>query len=283
LDSVPPATRDALDVRLGDIRDAAFVSEAVAGIDVVFHLAALIAIPYSYVAAESFVQTNVQGTLNLLEAARRDPVRRFVHTSTSEVYGTPETLPITETHPLNAQSPYAATKVAADQLTIAYQRSFDVPAVVLRPFNTFGPRQSQRAVLPTMIRQMLAGRQEIRLGRLDTQRDLTFVADTVDGFVRAAVTEGIEGQTMQLGTGRTESIADLFVLAARLTGSTAVPVEDASRLRPDASEVLVLQSDPARARQLLGWQAATSLEDGLARTIDWIRTNPEPEIDRVQL
>jgi NAD dependent epimerase/dehydratase len=283
LDSVPPATRDALDVRLGDIRDAAFVSEAVAGIDVVFHLAALIAIPYSYVAAESFVQTNVQGTLNLLEAARRDPVRRFVHTSTSEVYGTPETLPITETHPLNAQSPYAATKVAADQLTIAYQRSFDVPAVVLRPFNTFGPRQSQRAVLPTMIRQMLAGRQEIRLGRLDTQRDLTFVADTVDGFVRAAVTEGIEGQTMQLGTGRTESIADLFVLAARLTGSTAVPVEDASRLRPDASEVLVLQSDPARARQLLGWQAATSLEDGLARTIDWIRANPEPEIDRVQL
>jgi UDP-glucose 4-epimerase len=134
-----------------------------------------------------------------------------------------------------------------------------------------------------MIRQMLAGRQEIRLGRLDTQRDLTFVADTVDGFVRAAVTEGIEGQTMQLGTGRTESIADLFVLAARLTGSTAVPVEDASRLRPDASEVLVLQSDPARARQLLGWQAVTSLEDGLARTIDWIRANPEPEIDRVQL
>jgi NAD dependent epimerase/dehydratase len=283
LDAVPPATRDALDVRLGDIRDAAFVSEAVADIDVVFHLAALIAIPYSYVAAESFVQTNVQGTLNLLEAARRDPVRRFVHTSTSEVYGTPETLPITEAHPLNAQSPYAATKVAADQLTIAYQRSFDVPAVVLRPFNTFGPRQSQRAVLPTMIRQMLAGRQEIRLGRLDTQRDLTFVADTVDGFVRAAVTEGIEGQTMQLGTGRSESIADLFVLAGRLTGSTAVPVEDASRLRPDASEVLVLQSDPARARQLLGWQAVTSLEDGLARTIDWIRANPEPEIDRVQL
>lgn len=283
LDAVPPTTRDALDVRLGDIRDAAFVTEAVAGTEVVFHLAALIAIPYSYVAAESFVQTNVQGTLNLLEGARRAGVRRFVHTSTSEVYGTPESLPITEAHPLNAQSPYAATKVAADQLAIAYQRSFDVPAVVLRPFNTFGPRQSQRAVLPTMIRQMLSGRSEIRLGRLDPRRDLTFVADTVDGFVRAAVTDGIEGRTMQLGTGRAESIADLFAIAARLTGSTAVPVEDVSRLRPDASEVLVLQSDPTLARQLLGWQAMTSLEDGLARTIDWIRANPEAEIDRVQL
>jgi NAD dependent epimerase/dehydratase len=283
LDTVPASTREALEVRLGDIRDASFVSEAVAGVEVVFHLAALIAIPYSYVAAESFVQTNVQGTLNVLEGARRAGVRRFVHTSTSEVYGTPETLPITEAHPLNAQSPYAATKVAADQLALAYHHSFEVPSVVLRPFNTFGPRQSQRAVLPTMIRQMLAGRKEIRLGRLDPRRDLTFVADTVDGFVRAAVTDGVEGQTIQLGTGRAESIAELFTLAARLTDSAAVPVEDASRMRPDGSEVLVLQSDPSRARQLLGWQAETSLEEGLARTIEWIRANPEAEIDRVQL
>jgi NAD dependent epimerase/dehydratase len=283
LDAAPSATRDALEVRLGDIRDAAFVAAATAGVEVVFHLAALIAIPYSYVAAESFVQTNIQGTLNVLEAARRAGVGHLIHTSTSEVYGTPETLPITETHPLNAQSPYAASKVAADQMTLAYHRSFEVPAVVLRPFNTYGPRQSQRAVLPTMIRQMLAGRQEIRLGRLDPRRDLTYVADTVDGFVRAAVTDGIAGQTIQLGTGRTDSIAELFAIAARLTGSTAVPVEDASRLRPDASEVQVLQSDPAKARELIGWRAETSLEEGLAHTIDWIRANPEAEIDRVQL
>ena len=283
LDEASRDVRAALDVRLGDVRDARFVEAAVAGTEVVFHLAALIAIPYSYTAPESFVDTNVRGTLNVLEAARRAGVRRVVHTSTSEVYGTPEVLPITEAHPLNAQSPYAATKIAADQLAIAYHRSFDVPAMVLRPFNTYGPRQSQRAVLPTMIRQLLDGRREIRLGRLDPRRDLTFVADTVDAFVRAATAPGLEGRTIHLGTGTSHSIADLFELACRLVGSQARPVEDPERLRPDASEVMVLESDPARARELLGWEATTSLEAGLGRTIEWLRAHPEPDIDRVQL
>lgn len=284
LDEASPEVRAAVEPRLGDIRDARFVAEATEGVDVVFHLAALIAIPYSYTAPESFVDTNVRGTLNVLEASRRAAVRRVIVTSTSEVYGTPASLPITEEHALNAQSPYAATKVAADQLALAYHRSFGLPAVILRPFNTYGPRQSMRAVLPTIIRQLLAGRTEVRLGRLDPRRDLTYVADTVDGFIRAATAPGIDGATIQLGTGRSESIGDLFEVACRLIGVDAVPVEDAGRLRPDASEVLALQSDPTRARDLLGWEATTSLEDGLRQTIAWLRAHPEPgDVDRFQV
>ena len=284
LDGLDAATRSAIDIRLGDIRDGRFVERATDGIEVVFHLAALIAIPYSYTAVESFIDTNVRGTMHVLEAAGRAGVRRVIQTSTSEVYGTPDTLPITELHPLRAQSPYAASKVAADQLALAYYRSFGTPVVVLRPFNTYGPRQSERAVLPTMLRQLLAGRTEIKLGRLDPRRDLTFVADTVDGFVRAATTDGIDGETIQLGTGRAESIGELFTLATRLLGVDARAVEDPARLRPDASEVMVLRSDPTRARELLGWEARTSLEDGLAATIEWLRGQPEPaaEVDRVQ-
>ncbi|HEY3356547.1 MAG TPA: SDR family NAD(P)-dependent oxidoreductase [Polyangia bacterium] len=274
LDEADPDVRAAMDVRLGDIRDARLVEEAMDGIEVVLHLAALIAIPYSYTAAQSFVDTNVGGTLNVLEAARRAGVRRLVQTSTSEVYGTPETLPIRETHPLQAQSPYAATKVASDQLALAFQRSHGLPVVVLRPFNTYGPRQSERAVLPTIIRQLLAGASELRLGRLDTRRDLTYVGDTVDGFVRAATAPEIEGMTIQLGTGRAERIGELVDLARRLTGNQAAIVQDPARMRPDASEVLVLQSDPALAGELLGWRAETSLEDGIAATVDWMRTQP---------
>ena len=285
LDEVPAATRDALDIRLGDIRDARFVEAATAGVEIVFHLAALIAIPYSYEAAESFVDTNVRGTLNLLEAARRAGVQRLVQTSTSEVYGTPETLPIREIHPLNPQSPYAASKAAADHLALAFHRSFDLPVVVLRPFNTYGPRQSERAVLPTIIRQLLAGSGEVRLGRLDTRRDLTFVADTVDGFVRAAIAEGAVGRTIQLGTGRAETIERVLELAARATGVTPRVIQVPERMRPDASEVLVLQSDPALAQELLGWRATTELEAGIEATIAWLRDQPEParEADVVQL
>lgn len=284
LDEADPAVRSALDVRLGDIRDARFVEAATEGIDTVFHLAALIAIPYSYVAPASFVDTNVTGTLHVLEAARRVGVRRVIQTSTSEVYGTPAVLPITEDHPLQAQSPYAATKVAADQLSLAFARTFDLPVVVLRPFNTYGPRQSARAVLPTMLRQLLAGRTEVRLGRLDPRRDLTYVADTVAGFVAAALADGIEGQTIQLGTGRSESIGELFAIACRILGVEARTIEDQERVRPDASEVLVLQSDPSLARTLLGWTATTSIEDGLAHTIAWLRDHPDDiGVDRVQL
>jgi UDP-glucose 4-epimerase len=262
-----------LDTRLGDIRDAAFVADATAGVDVVMHLAALIAIPYSYRAPESFVQTNVQGTLNVLEAARRHGVKRVIVTSTSEVYGTPENLPIRETHPLNAQSPYAATKVAADQLALSFHRSFGVPVVVLRPFNTYGPRQSTRAVLPTILAQLLRGASSIKLGRLDTRRDLTFVSDTVDGFMKAAAAANIDGQTIQLGTGTSPSIREIFDAACRALGKQATVELDTSRLRPDASEVEVLLSDPTRAKELLGWRPAVSLDDGLKRTAEWMSAN----------
>jgi NAD dependent epimerase/dehydratase len=270
LDTAPADVRARLDVRLGDVRDARFVEHACEGIEVVFHLAALIAIPYSYVAPESYVETNVRGTLNVLEAARRAKVARFVHTSTSEVYGTPQSLPIREGHPLNAQSPYAATKVAADQLALSYQRSFGTPVVVLRPFNTFGPRQSTRAVLPTMLVQLLEGATEVQLGRLDPRRDLTYVSDTVEGFVLAACRDGIDGLTLQLGTGRAVSIGELFNAACRVLGVRATVKTDERRLRPDASEVLVLESDPSLARERLGWSAKVTLEDGLARTAKWL-------------
>jgi NAD dependent epimerase/dehydratase len=273
LDHARADVKAALDVRLGDIRDAAFVADTMAGIDVVLHLAALIAIPYSYRAPESFVDTNVRGTLNVLEGVRRHGVGRVVVTSTSEVYGTPETLPIRETHPLNAQSPYAATKVAADQLALAFHRSYRVPVVVLRPFNTFGPRQSTRAVLPTMLAQLLRGATTIKLGRLDTRRDLTYVGDTVDGFVRAATAAGIDGQVIQLGTGASPSIGEIFETACRALGVQATVELDPARLRPDASEVMVLEADPARAAELLGWKARISLEEGLRRSADWLRDN----------
>jgi len=284
LDEAEPSVRAAVDLRLGDIRDARFVEAAMDGIEIAFHLAALIAIPYSYIAAESFVDTNVGGTLNVLEAARRKGVRRVIHTSTSEVYGTPDVLPIVEDHPLRAQSPYAASKVAADQLCLAFHASYELPVVVLRPFNTFGPRQSDRAVVPTMLRQLLAGEREVRLGRLDPRRDLTYVADTVDGFVMASTAPGIDGRTIQLGTGQTTSIGDLFALACRLLDVEATAVEDPRRVRPVASEVLVLQSDPSLARRLLGWRPTTSLEDGLRSTIAWLRDHAEAvDPTRVQL
>jgi NAD dependent epimerase/dehydratase len=276
LDGADRGVREALDVRLGDIRDARFVEQAVAGVDLVFHLAALIAIPYSYVATESFVDTNIKGTLNVLEAARRGRCSRVVHTSTSEVYGTPATIPILETHPLQGQSPYSATKIAADKLCEAYHASFGLPVTVLRPFNTYGPRQSPRAVLPAILMQLLAGKKEIRLGRLDPKRDLTFVADTVEGFVHAGDADGIEGEVIQLGTGRTVSIQELFDTACRVLGVSATVVRDEDRVRPETSEVEVLLSDPSRARELLGWSAAVELDEGVERTARWV----EKHLDR---
>ncbi len=272
LETASEAVRRAVDFRLGDIRDARFVEASTAEVEIVFHLAALIAIPYSYQAPQSFVDTNVTGTLNVLEACRRAGVSRLVHTSTSEVYGTPASLPIRETHPLQAQSPYAASKVAADQLALSYYRSFDVPVTVLRPFNTYGPRQSMRAVLPTILVQLLRGADEIQLGRLDTRRDLTFVSDTVDGFVRAATSAPALGQTIQLGTNESHSIKELFETSCRVLGRTARIRTDERRLRPDASEVLVLDSDPALARSLLGWQPSVNLEEGLRLTAEWIKS-----------
>jgi len=273
LETVAPEIRNELDLQLGDIRDSRFVDQSCKDVEVAFHLAALIAIPYSYIAAESFVDTNIRGTLNVLEGARRSGVKRIVHTSTSEVYGTPASIPIRETHPLNAQSPYAATKIAADQLALSYFQSFGTPVTVLRPFNAFGPRQSTRAVTATMLVQLLSGKKEISLGRLNTRRDLTYVSDVVDGFMRAGTVEEIEGKVIQLGTGRSVSIEELFNMACRVLGVRATAISDTRRLRPDASEVLALQSDPSRALELLGWKPTVALEEGLERTALWLREN----------
>lgn len=277
LDDVPEHERQRLEVVLGDVRDARFVEEACRSVEVVYHLAALIAIPYSYRAPESFVSTNVGGTLNVLEAVRRAGCARMVFTSTSEVYGTPETLPIREDHPLKAQSPYSASKIGAEKLCEAYASSFDTPVLILRPFNTFGPRQSTRAVLPTILTQLLSGAAEVHLGNLAPRRDLTFVADTVDGLVRAGEAKGLApGEVIQLGTGRAVSVQELFDEASRVLGRSARIVTDPRRVRPGRSEVMALLSDPARARGRLGWEATTPLEQGLARTAEWFSRRAHP-------
>lgn len=261
-----------LQIDRGDIRDARFVRTAVENQEVVFHLAALITIPYSYVAPASYFETNLTGTLNVLEAMRELGTPRFVHTSTSEVYGSALFAPMDETHPLQAQSPYSASKIAADKLVESYVRSFAVPAVTVRPFNTYGPRQTPRAILPSIIMQALGG-SEIRVGSLDPVRDLTFVKDTVEGFLAAGSASGVEGETLNLGTGQGYSVRDLVDTVQRLAGTSAPVVVDEARIRPAASEVARLVSSSARAREKLGWASRVSLEQGLERTIDWFRSS----------
>jgi NAD dependent epimerase/dehydratase len=275
LDELSPDRREALDVVLGDIRDAEFVEQAVAFVDVVFHLAALIAIPYSYQAPRSFVETNVTGTLNVLEAARKTGAR-VVHTSTSEVYGTPESVPILETHPLRGQSPYSATKIAADKLCEAYARSFDVPVVILRPFNTYGPRQSARAVIPTVLGQLLARAEKLRVGNLDPQRDFTFVSDTVAGFLAMATAPLAPGSVIHLGSGSAISMRDLVDVCSEVAGWRADTVVEEERVRPPGSEVEVLVSDPSRAHELLGWEPQVAFAEGLRRTAEWLLERADP-------
>lgn len=256
----------------GDIRDAAFVREAMADVEHVFHLAALIAIPYSYHAPASYVETNVTGTLNVLQAGRDLGTKRILVTSTSEVYGTALEVPITESHPLQGQSPYSATKIAADKLAEAYHLSFNLPVVTVRPFNTFGPRQSARAVIPTIITQVLAGR-ELNLGSLSPTRDLNYVANTVDGFLACAQAPDAIGQVVNLGSGREISIGDLAHLIMDLMKVRVAIHSESERLRPEKSEVQRLLADSSRAERLLDWRPATSLEDGLTATIEWFRTH----------
>lgn len=257
---------------LSDVRDAGAVDEFVKGSDVVLHLAALIAIPYSYEAPQSYLETNVTGTMNVLQAVRRHDVPRLISTSTSEVYGTPSTVPITVQNELKGQSPYSASKIAADKLCEAWARSFETPVLVLRPFNTYGPRQSRRAVIPTVLSQMIAGVDQIRLGSLTPRRDFTYVTDTARGFVRAAAADiALDGHVVQLGTGRDVSIGDIVELCAKVTGSTAEVVTDDARVRPERSEVMRLISDPAQAKEEIGWESTVTLEEGLTRTADWLR------------
>jgi UDP-glucose 4-epimerase len=272
LDDVSEEIASDVDVRFGDIRDMAFVQDLVAGVDIVFHLAALISVAYSYEAPLSFVDTNVGGTVNILEGVKRaGPQTKLIHTSTSEVYGTPDRVPITTDHPLKGQSPYSASKIAADKMCEAYARSFDLPVTIVRPFNTFGPRQSARAVIPAILVQLLAGRKEIRLGNLYPSRDFTYVDDTVLGFIKAAEATLDPGELVQLGTGRAISVGDLFELCKELTGSDAKVIEDAERSRKPSTEVDILLSDISRASELLGWSPEVTLEDGIRRTISWLQ------------
>ena len=277
LDRLPDAVRGAIEVVAGDIRDGDCVRRAVKGCGGVLHLAALIAIPFSYDAPEAYVDTNIKGTLNLLLAARDLGVERFVQTSTSEVYGTAQSVPIDERHPLKAQSPYAASKIGADQMALAFHDSFATPVTVIRPFNTYGPRQSARAVIPTIITQLLAGAGPVRLGALHPTRDLSFVRDTAQGLLAglAAPAEQVLGQTINLGSGFEISIGDLAREIAEIAGVKLVVEQDGARLRPDKSEVERLLSDNAKAARLLDWRpryaGLEGLRRGLGETIDWFR------------
>jgi NAD dependent epimerase/dehydratase len=269
-----PELRDGLTIAAGNIEDSDFVFRAMEGQDIVLHLAALIAIPYSYVAPRSYIRTNVEGTLNVLEAARRLGTERVVHTSTSEVYGTALRTPIDEEHPLQGQSPYSASKIGADKIAESYFRSFDTPVVIIRPFNTFGPRQSARAFIPTIISQALS-RDAVHLGALTPQRDMTYVADTVDGFLRAAITPGILGETINLGTGETYSIGEFATRILGLMGCGKPIVHDMARDRPEKSEVKKLVSDNRKAARLMRWKPATPLDDGLLKAIEFVSAHPE--------
>lgn len=270
LDSTEPELLEQIDVFRGDLANPEAAINAVEGQDVVFHLGALIPIPYSYLHPREFVTANVEGTLNVLEAARRVGVQRLVQTSSSEVYGTAQTVPIDEDHPLHPQSPYAATKVAADQIALSYQHSFDVPVVVARPFNTFGPRQSARAVIPTIIAQALS-REVIELGSTTTTRDFLFVEDTARGLIACGSAEGVDGATINLGTGEEASVADVAARILQLVGLDVPMQLDESRLRPAGSEVERLVADASKAKRLLGWESQVTLDEGLQRTIDWMR------------
>jgi NAD dependent epimerase/dehydratase len=272
---LPRETPSLLEIVRGDVRDPFFMLEACADRDVVFHLAALIGIPYSYEAPADYVATNVMGTLNVLEAARRQRVARVLHTSTSETYGTAQYRPIDELHPLVAQSPYSASKVGADKLAESYHCSFDLPVVTVRPFNTFGPGQSARAILPTILSQLLSGRSELRLGSLDPERDLTFVSDTVSGMLALGACDAAVGRTVNLGTGSCISVGDLARRCMALTGKTVPIVTDPARVRPADSEVMALVSDNSLARSLCGWQPRVSLDEGLRRLADFVQTHPE--------
>ena len=272
LDQSP--AKDNVEVTLGDVGDRDSTDSALSGVDVVFHLAALIAIPYSYDAPLSYVRTNVEGTLNVLRSAIRRNVELVVHTSTSEVYGTARRIPITEDHPLQGQSPYSASKIGADKIAESFHLSYGLPVTTIRPFNTYGPRQSARAVIPTIITQALAD-EPIRLGNLEPTRDLNYVEDTVSGFIKAAECKEAVGEVFNLGTGTEISIRRLAETILKLLNKDLQITTDSERVRPQGSEVERLCADAEKALTLLGWGPKFTLEDGLTRTIEWIRQNQE--------
>ncbi|WP_259782044.1 SDR family NAD(P)-dependent oxidoreductase [Aestuariispira ectoiniformans] len=271
LDDLEDDIRREVKIVRGDIRDSGFILREAQGQDIILHLAALIAIPYSYAAPQSYVDVNIQGTLNILEAARHWGIARVVHTSTSEVYGTAQFSPITEDHPLQGQSPYSASKIGADMMAESFARSFDLPVAILRPFNTYGPRQSERAVIPTIIRQALdPDCAEIRIGDLTPKRDFTFVTDTAGAFLALAGAEGIDfGRPYNAGTGHTVNIGDVLDEIRKQCGGDKPVVTDSRRQRPSKSEVRLLQADHSRLTTATGWRPETSLAKGLEQTIAW--------------
>ncbi len=263
-----------LEVVCGDVRDAAFCRHIAQGVDTIFHLAALIAIPYSYVAPESYVDTNIKGTLNMCQAAIDAGVGRIVVTSTSEVYGTAQYVPIDEKHPRQPQSPYSATKIGADAIAKSFFNAFNLPVVIARPFNTYGPRQSARAIIPTIISQIANGAREIKVGDLSPTRDFNFVEDTCRGFLALAKADGIEGEEINIATSTEVTMAETLNLIAELMGADVDYVVDTQRLRPAKSEVFRLCGDNSKISKLTDWKPQVSLREGLKRTIDWF-TNPD--------
>ncbi len=273
LEMLPSNVMENVEVTLGDIADPFVVRKAVEGCDVVYHLAALIAIPYSYRAPASYVNTNIAGTLNVLEACREVGINRLVHTSTSETYGTAQYVPIDERHPLVGQSPYSATKIAADKLAESYHLSFCLPVAIIRPFNTFGPRQSARAVIPTIITQALSGAETVQLGSLDPVRDMNYVKDTVAGFMAVGESEAAIGRTINIGRGEGVSIGELTHMILELCDSKASICVDELRVRPENSEVMKLVCDNSIAGELLDWHPRYSVRQGLEETVEWMRNN----------
>ncbi|MFO0388305.1 MAG: NAD-dependent 4,6-dehydratase LegB [Alphaproteobacteria bacterium] len=273
LDTLPEKTRKQIQLVMGDVRDPFSVREAMRGMDAVMHLAALIAIPYSYNAPASYVDVNVMGTLNVLQAARDLGIKKVVHTSTSEVYGTAQQVPIPETHPLVGQSPYSASKIGADQMAVAYYRSFGVPVATARPFNTYGPRQSLRAVIPTIILQALSDNPQLSLGSLHPTRDFNYVADTAEGMIAILDNPRSVGETINIGSGFEITVGDTVKLIGDLTGKKLVVKTDDVRIRPDASEVERLCADASKAKSLLGWESKFSgmsgLKAGLVKSVEW--------------
>jgi len=269
LDHAPAEVRDSIEVFAGDIRDPHGVKKAMSGCDMVMHLAALIAIPYSYHSPDTYVDTNIKGTLNVVQAARELGVRKVVHTSTSEVYGTARFVPITESHPLQGQSPYSATKIGADQLAMSFHSAFDTPVAIIRPFNAYGPRQSARAVIPTVITQIASGKTKLKLGALAPTRDFNYVQDTVDGFIAVAESERTIGEVVNCGSNFEISIGDTVRMIAEIMGATIEIETDCVRLRPEKSEVERLWADNAKLRSLTGFSPSIPLREGLERTIAW--------------
>lgn len=275
LDAVPQDIRNGFEVVAADIRDPHGIRNAVKGCDTVFHLAALIAIPYSYHSPDSYVDTNIRGTLNIVQAGRDLGVKKIVHTSTSEVYGTAQFVPITEEHPLQGQSPYSASKIGADQIALSFERSFGTPIAVIRPFNTYGPRQSARAVIPTIIAQIAAGNRRIKLGAVHPTRDFNYVADTVRGFVAMAESPASVGEIVNIGSGFEISVGDTAKLIGEVMGVEVEIVSDEERFRPERSEVERLWASDAKAQRLLGWSPNYGGRDGLRRGLEetaaWFR------------